>query len=98
MTKVHIKVSNARTCQVEIDSTVTLNGYDFDIAKSNYDVFRSTFPECCVTFTMDNGDFISNMPLEQEQDEDAMDCGFMTWNEYCDKWCPSARVDELEEY
>ncbi len=83
---IHIKITNAITGQVETDNTVTILDYDYAIAEANHKCMVQAFPDSCVNFFMDNGDFICGMPYNQMMDEEAMDVGLMTWAEYYDKW------------
>ena len=83
---IHIKITDAITGEVITDNTVTIRDYDSAIAEANHKCMSEAFPNACVNFFMDNGDFICGMPYNQSMDEDAMDVGLMTWEEYCEKW------------
>lgn len=85
-----IKIIDTRTQEMLVDNVLTINDYDFYVAQANHESMRKAFPDCCVNFTMNNGDFIFGMPLNQEIDERAYDQGLITWEEYCNRWFKGA--------
>ena len=88
---IKIKVTNALTGQVEIDSQLTVYS-DYATVQANHQAFVEMFPDCHVNFFMDDNSFICGVPHNMKQDEIAYDEGRMSWNDYVAKWyngCPS---------
>lgn len=82
---IKIKVINALTGKVEIDSTIEVNG-DYAIAQANHTAFSEMYPDCQVNFVIDNDNFIFAPPVNMMLDEQAYENGEITWNDYCNKW------------
>ena len=80
-----IRIVNALTNEIVVDNTIEVSN-DMDVIRANHEAFAETFPDCTVSFSLDNGDFICGMARNQMKDELAYVNGKMTWQEYCDKW------------
>lgn len=86
MTSIKILVTNAITGNVEINSTVEINSYDFDTMHRNAQTFSDTFKDCYVSFYASNGDFVSIPPKNQTDEELLVDLGLMSYEDFCNKW------------
>ena len=93
---IKIKVINALTNQVEIDSQIEVTS-DYETVKNNHEMFRRVFPDCQVNFMMDDNSFMFSPPYNMFQDEIAYDEGRITWKQYCDKWYKGSLVGGNEE-
>lgn len=82
---IHIKISNALTRRVEVDNTVNVD-YDFDTMDANARCFSEAFPDCCVTLSAENGDFVCLPAHNQKLDEERVRVGLMQHWEYEEKW------------
>ena len=82
---IKIKVTNQLTGRVEIDSQIEVTS-TWGIASDNHETLRQFFPDCQVSFYMDNNSFIVAPPVNMERDEQAYADGLMSWKQYCNKW------------
>lgn len=105
-----IKVTNQLTGEVVTD----VHHYDFPYEyalefaranKANHEAFREINPDCCVNMQWkcegSEWCFIYGMPLNQQKDEQLIEAGEMSWDEYMEKWYPkNPQWDEYinEEY
>jgi hypothetical protein len=96
---IKIKVTNHFTKEVIIDSVAKGITGDWLTVEQNQKVFAQAYPDCYVNFVQsDSSNGIWGMPVNQKRDEEAMDRGEMTWNEYCDKWYSgNAAIRDTEE-
>lgn len=79
-----IKIINALTNEIVLNTTIESSRFD-DVQKA-HEILSAAYPDCTVSFSLDNGDFICGMARNQMKDELAYVNGKMTWQEYCDKW------------
>jgi hypothetical protein len=87
---IKIRVINHFTKEIIIDSIVDVPN-DWLVAEANQRVFAGAYPDCYVNFVqLDGTNAIWGTPVNQTRDEEAMDRGEMTWEEYCNKWYKGA--------
>ena len=91
---ISIKVVNYLTDKTEIDSRVTINGYEYEVMEANAKAFSEMYPDCGVFFGASNTDFIGLPPLNMTKDEDPGGLFHTDFDAYMAKWYPKAQSQQ----
>ena len=98
MNTINIKIENALTHKVEVDSTIMVDKCDIDVISANHEAFSQVFPDSHVNFSWNDGiSFMFGMPHNQKLDEVKVDKGEMSYSDYFDKWYNQTAVRNNEE-
>lgn len=85
MTPIRVKITNAHSTEVITDTTMNCGCSDFDTIHQLHTQMSKSNPDCFVNFSWEQS-FICGQPENMKRDEQLVDEGTMTWDEYSDKW------------
>ena len=88
MYQISTQVLNTLTGEVVINEFFFMKDSDFkfETMDANARAMKEMMPDCTVSMTCSNGDFVSLMALNQELDEAKYEAGEITFTEYTNKW------------
>lgn len=71
MNTISIKIKNALTNEVEVDSTIVVEKYDNEVISANHEAFSQIFPDSYVNFSWNNDtNFIFGQPWNEKKKEE----------------------------
>lgn len=83
--EVKVKIKNALTKAVEMDTTVRMN----ENLDNMHRLLCEAYPDSFVNFSVSDGSFYAGQPYNMAADERAHAEGRLSWNDYLKKWYPN---------